>query len=206
MDSIEGIVAASTTVRGWTAGEDAMQVALASLGLPDGATIVEVGVFMGRCTVLLAGPRRLRGSGKVHCIDRFDCSGDAFSVPHYMAELEAAGVDDLEDLFLKNMARLGLESWVDIHKGSARDAAADWSQPIDLLLLDGDQSPAGAREAYEAWMPFLKKGGTIVLRNTRDREYNEGHDGHRRLAVQELVTPKFSAVRQVGATTFAIKD
>jgi hypothetical protein len=110
IDSIEGILAASVTIPGWTSGEDAMQVALTSLGLPGQATIVEVGVFMGRCTVLLAGPRLLRGSGKVHCIDPFDCSGDAFSVPYYVAALQAARSDSLEELFpilSKNYASVG---------------------------------------------------------------------------------------------------
>jgi hypothetical protein len=55
-------------------------------------------------------------------------------------------------------------------------------------------------------VPFLKPGGTIILRNTRDRVYEEGHDGHRRLVAEELVAPRFEAVRQVGATTFAIKS
>ena len=161
---------------------------------------------MGRCSVLLAGPRRLRGSGKLHCIDPFDCSGDKFSIPYYLKELEAVGHATLEEAFQANMARMGLQQWIEIHKGSAAGVAADWSEPIDLLLLDGDQSPEGAREAFEAWAPHLKAGGTIVLRNTRDRVYAEGHDGHRRLVVEALKPPGFSAVRQVGATTFATKS
>ena len=204
-DDIETILAASATIPGWTAGEDAKQVARASLDLPDGATIVEIGVFMGRCTVLLAGPRRLRGSGKVHCVDPFDCSGDAFSVPYYVNGLKTAGFDSLENAFRHNLSRLGLAAWVEIHRGTSRDIATGWARPIDLLLLDGDQSPEGAREAYESWIPFLKTGATIVLRNTEDRDYAEGHDGHRRLALEELVAPRYAAIRQVGATTFAVK-
>jgi predicted O-methyltransferase YrrM len=206
IEGIEGIVAASATIPGWSSSEGATQVALASLGLPDRATIVEVGAFMGRSTALLAGPRKLRGSGKVHSIDPFDCSGDAFSVPYYVAELKAAGSDSLEGLFRANMSRLGLDSWVEVHKGTSRDAIAYWSQPVDLLFLDGDQSPEGSREAFDAWMPFIKPGGTIILRNTGDREYALGHDGNRRLAMQEVIKPRFSAVRQVRGTTFAIKD
>jgi hypothetical protein len=56
------------------------------------------------------------------------------------------------------------------------------------------------------WAPFLKRGGLLVLGNTRDREYAEGHDGNRRLAMEELVPPLYSGVRRVGATTFAIKQ
>jgi hypothetical protein len=205
MQSIEEIVAASASVPGWTKGEDARQVALASFALPDGATIIETGVYMGRCTVLLAGARRLRGSGRVHCIDPFDGSGDAFSRTHYLEGLEATGMASFEAAFRRNIASFDLEPWIEVHRDTDVRLAAVWSKPIELLLLDGDQSPRGARAAYEAWVPFLQEGGTLVLRNTRDRKYAEGHDGHRRLVLEEIHPPRYTNIRQVGATTFAIK-
>jgi hypothetical protein len=205
MRTIEDVVAASGSIPGWIEGEDARELALASLGLPSAATIIEVGVYMGRSTVLLAGPRRMRGSGVVHSVDPFDCSGDAFSVPHYREGLRASGRDSLEEVFRENLARLGLEDWVEVHRATARDVVEGWSQPVDLLVLDGDQSPAGARAAYEAWIPFLAPGGIVVLRNTRDREYAEGHDGYRRLSVEEIGPPRYRDVRR-GETTFAVLE
>ena len=71
----------------------------------------------------------------------------------------------------------------------------------------GRRSVAGRRAGgVEAWVGFLRPGGTIILRNTRDRDYAPGHDGHRRLAIEELVAPRWREVRQVGATTFAVKQ
>jgi predicted O-methyltransferase YrrM len=205
-DDIERILTASAAIPGWTAGDDAREVALASYALPAPAIIAEIGVFMGRCTALLAGARRLRRSGKVHCVDPFDCSGDGFSVPFYLSELKATGKTSLVEVFCSNMAKCQLDDWIELHTGRAADVAARWSQPLDLLLLDGDQSPHGARTAYESWIPFLKHGGIIIVRNTRDRQYAEGHDGHRRLAVEEVAAPRYSNIRQVGATTFAVKQ
>jgi hypothetical protein len=92
-----------------------------------------------------------------------------------------------------------------VHQGRAIDVAANWKILIDLLLLDGDQSPEGARLAYNAWARFLKTDGIIVLRNTRAREFAEGHDGHRRLVLEEIRPPAYRDIRQVGATTFARK-
>lgn len=202
---LETILSASAAIPGWTSDEDAKQIALASYALPGNATIVEVGVFMGRSSVLLALPRRLRGSGKVHCVDPFDCSGDAFSVPYYLQELQASGYASLETAFRVHIAALKLDPWIEVHKGTACDVAVQWSEPIDLLMLDGDQSVFGARAAYTAWVRFLRVGGTIILQNTRDRVYADGHEGNRRLAVEELVAPHFDSVRQVGATTVAVK-
>ena len=73
----------SRQITGWTRGAEAAAVAEASLRLADAPVIVEVGCFLGCATTLLAGPRRIRRSGIVHCIDPFDCSGDSFSVPVY---------------------------------------------------------------------------------------------------------------------------
>lgn len=204
-DSIQHLVEASASIPGWICETEAAELASASLALPENPTIVEVGVFMGRGTVLLAGARRIRGSGLIHCVDPFDCSGDAFSVPYYRSELSAFDGKSLEQVFRQNMSDQGLGDWIQIHAGRAREVASNWATPVDLLLLDGDQSPHGAREAFTAWIAFLKTGGTIVLRNTRDRSYEPGHDGHRRLAVEEVVPPNFTRVRHVGATTFAIR-
>jgi predicted O-methyltransferase YrrM len=205
MDELQQYVGMSEAIPGWTRGDQATELARTSLLLSAGAVIVEIGAFLGSSTVLLAGPRRLRGSGRVHSIDPFDCSGDAFSVPHYREILERAGGGSLKEHFEENVRLAGLSEWVEVHEGRAGEIAANWSMPIDLLFLDGDQSPQGAREAYESWAPFLKFGGVIVLRNTRARDYAEGHDGHRRLALQQIIPPRYTHIRLIGGTTFARK-
>jgi hypothetical protein len=192
-------------IPGWTRNEDAEELARASFSLGRDAIIVEIGAFLGCCTVLLAGARCVRGSGEVHSVDPFDCSGDAFSVPHYRQIVASLGGGSLRDHFEANIRRAGLSRWVQVNEGRAAEVAATWERPIDLLLLDGDQSPQGAREAFNSWVPFLKPGGIIVLRNTRPREYAEGHDGHRRLVLEQILPPRFTDVRLVGATTFARK-
>jgi hypothetical protein len=205
MDDLQTYIKLSEAIPSWTRGEDAEAVARASFSLEADPIIVEIGAFFGCTTVLLAGPRRLRGAGKVHSIDPFDCSGDAFSVPYYHEALQSAGDGSLRTHFDANICRAGLSDWVEVHQGRASDVAANWETPVDLLLLDGDQSPQGVRLAYHSWVRFLKPGGIIVLRNTRSREYAEGHDGHRRLVLEEILPPAYLDIRQIGATTFARK-
>ena len=93
--------------------------------------------------------------------------------------MDSLGGGSLRNHFDATIAGAGLGDCVEVHEGRAADIAANWTQPIDLLLLDGDQSPEGARAAYEAWEPYLKPTGILVLRNTGARDYAEGHDGHR---------------------------
>ena len=173
--------------------------------LPDDCRIVEIGAFMGSASVLLAGVRKSCGSGRLHSVDPFDGCGDSFSVPVYEELLNASGHNSLRECFDQNIRAAGLADWVEVHQGQADTVAESWNQPIDLLFLDGDQSPAGARAAYEAWEPFLKIGGVIAVHNSADRPYAENHNGSRLLSLAELKAPKYGDVRLVRATHFARK-
>ena len=201
---VDPVVSLSLLLPGWRSADEAAALHSAASGLPAGAVIVEVGVFMGRSTLVLAHSRRV-GGGRVHAVDSFDGAGDEFSVPHYAELLAASGRPDVLSAFLANMATYGVEPWVQVHRGEACEVARGWRGPVDLLLLDADQSVLGARRAYEAWAPALRPGGVLVLSNTFEREYAEGHDGHYRLARAELVAPAYDAVWRVDGLTFARK-
>ena len=178
-------------------------IAEAVIGLPANSTIVEIGVYMGQTTVVLAGVRRIADSGQVHCIDPFDCSGDDYSVPFYVDGLAKSGFGSLEEAFIATLRRFRLEALVSIHKGASRSVAKSWGAAIDLLLLDGDQSTDGAREAFEDWIRFVAHGGTVILGNTLDREYDPSHIGNYLIASRQLVGPRFKNVYRIGAATFA---
>ena len=171
---------------------------------PNILVVVEIGSFLGKSAIMLAGARKARGSGRVHCIDPFDLSGDAFSVPAYHA-IADTDARPLRARFQANIARAGLTDWVVVHEGTAATVAAAWTEPIDMLFFDGDQSPEGARLAYEAWEPFLKVGGLIALHNSNDRSYAPGHDGNRLLATGFVRPPRYDEIRCIESTTFARK-
>jgi len=179
-----------------------MELAELARRLPTGAVIVEIGSFLGSSAVLLAGARKVAGSGVVHCVDPFDASGDAHSVPVYR-ELVSALPSPMRQEFECNVEQAGVEEFVIAHQGTAEAVGGSWSEPVDLLFLDGDHSPEGARSNYETWIPFLKPGGILALHNSSDRVYSPGHDGHRRVVVESVHEPAFRNVRCVGTTTFA---
>ena len=173
--------------------------------LPDGANIVEVGSFLGCGSILLAGARKLAGSGKLHCVDTFNGSGDPHSVPHYHAIWLALGARPFREVFDENISDAGLSDWVEVHAGYAAGVGRTWSAPIDLLFLDGDQSPGGVRLAYEGFSKWLKPGGVIALHNSAERKYEPGHDGHYQLARTVVRPPRYGEIRIVGSTTFGRK-
>lgn len=186
----------------WLGRQESLALASASYTLPPNSVIVEIGSFLGKSAIMLAGARKARGNGRVHCIDPFDASGEAFSVPVYRA-IADADRRPLRARFDANIARARLNDWVVVHEGTAATVAAAWTEPIDMLFFDGDQSPEGARLAYDAWEPFLRVGGVIALHNSNDRSYAPGHEGARLLATGMVRPPRYEDIRCIESTTFA---
>ena len=196
---------ASAKIPGWLRGEEAKAMASLVSSLPDNCVVVEIGSFLGSSSVLLGAALKLRGSGKLHCVDPFDGSGDAFSVPIYNNILEGNGGKPLRQCFHENIHAADLQNWVEVHQGSADEISKSWLHPIDLLFLDGDHSPQGARSAYESWFPMLKIGGIIAIHNSNPREYAKDHNGSRLLALEEIHPPVYTDIHLVETTTFARK-
>ncbi len=196
---------AAENVPGWLRGEEARAMASTIWSLPDECVIVEIGSFLGSSSVLLAGTRKLRGSGKVHCVDPFDGSGDSYSVPVYTELHKQYAGQSLRECFDGNVQRARVKDWIEVHQGTATEVAQKWNRPVDLLFLDGDHSPNGARLAYESWYPKLKVNGIIAVHNTGPRVYDKDHDGSQLIALNEIKPPRYTDIRLVEWTTFARK-
>jgi MMP 1-O-methyltransferase len=205
MDRIPIYLSLSESVAGWTRGPEAEALIRAAYHLPDHAVIVEIGSFLGSASILLAGARKLRRTGKVHCVDPFDASGDPVSVSEYARILSHYGSLSPLEIFRTNLRKAGLASWVRVHQGHAEQVGSGWALPIDMLFMDGDQSPWAVSAAYESWSPWLKPNGLLALHNSNERLYAEDHDGHYQLRRRLLVAGSYSLAEEVGSTSFLIK-
>lgn len=192
----------SRRIRGWVRGSgEAEGLVRASQALAESPVIVEVGTFLGCSTVLLAGPCKRRGSGRVHCIDTFSQNGDDEALPIYRAIASSLGMS-MRQAFENNIRKAGLSDWVTVHEMSAAEAAGQWKDPIDLLFLDGDVSVTGSREIFQAWSPFLRSGGILAVNGTVERPSRTGSYQ----IVQEFVRPPaYEDIRRVDHITFARK-
>jgi predicted O-methyltransferase YrrM len=194
-------LAHARSIPGWLTRNEGLLLGQLALAAPSDAVMVEIGSFLGRSAVVIAGALKERGNGILHCVDPFDASGDSFSAPIYKAISEEHG-SSLRQEFERNVARAGVDQWIRIRQGTAVAAAEGWHTPIDLLFMDGDQSPEGVRSAYERWGPFLKVGGVIGLHNSSERTYAAGHDGHRLLAHELAASPASINFVSVDSTTW----
>jgi len=197
-------LADTSSIPSWLTRQEGLALAAASYALPPHAVIVEIGSFLGKSAIWLAAARRRRGSGTLHAIDPFDASGDAFSTPIYRA-IADRDTRTLRQRFDANIARAGLTGWVNVHQGTAVSVASQWTEPVDMLFLDGDQSPAGVTLTFAAWSRFLKVRGILALHNSNEREYAPGHDGHYRLARQLTEMGQYGDIRCIDSITFAWK-
>lgn len=196
----------SERVPGWTRGSEAQALLRAAYELPDEATIVEIGAFLGSGSILLAGARKLRRSGRVHCVDPFDASGDAYSVPHYQNILADYGNTPQIQMFQNNLLKAGLTRWFTAHQGPAEKIGLAWNIPADMIFMDGDQSPEGVLSAWEVWGRWLKPNGILALHNSISREYAHGHDGHFRLRQRLLAgSSDYSLIEEAGSTSILRK-
>jgi predicted O-methyltransferase YrrM len=202
-EEIEHWLRVSESIPGSTRGELAREIARISLSLPPDAEVVEIGSFFGAGTVLLAGPRKSRGSGKVHAVDPFDCSGDPRSAPIYKRILDKAGGGSLRDHFDANMRESGLSDWVEVHQGLAGEVAANWTTPVDMIFIDLDVSGEAAGAAYDSWSRFLKPGGIIVVHNSEREEQYSDNDNPTPHIEERICPPNYTDIRELDGNTIA---
>jgi predicted O-methyltransferase YrrM len=121
-----------------------------SLTLPENATIVEVGSYLGASACFLAaGLFEKFDNSHLHCVDTWE--NDAMS----------EGVRDTWAEFSRNTIRY--KGIVQTHRGDSRSIAEHFQLPIDLLFLDGDHSYSGCKADVESWLPKVKANGILLM-------------------------------------------
>src|ERR1700722_16350874 len=113
----------------------------------DRSTLVEIGVAEG--VAALAVRETMSPKGTLHLID-----------PYHLSRFPALN-------FMKRAAHRAVEScsrgkvnWIE---SLSQDAVGQWTASIDLLLIDGDHSYAGAEADWNDWSPFVMPGGVVIL-------------------------------------------
>jgi len=116
----------------------------------DAQTAVEIGVFEGVNTVLIAA--NMRADGILYGIDPF------FKGRFGVCYSKLTTVRSLKASHQLYKVRL-------IEKLSF-DAVADVPDEIDFIFIDGDHSIEGIRKDWDDWSKKIRKGGIIALHDT----------------------------------------
>jgi len=133
--------------------------------LPDGANIVEIGSFKGRSTTCMAFG--IKGTSKhIFAIDTFEGNDKDFGrhTSYY-------------DVFLANLKKNGLASYVTALRGLSGDAARTWNKPIDFLFIDGGHEYEDVLADFQLFFPYVVPGGLIGFHDVHNFKSDRGAVG-----------------------------
>lgn len=151
----------SRPVDGWlTRREEAILFRLAR-GIGPEHCIVELGSWLGRSTILLAGGSRTGKSTRVFAVDHFRALGGA---KEFLEKHAGDLARDYWGQFHSNMHAANVDQLVHAIRGDTAEAAVNWNgPPVGLLFVDADHSYSGVRRDWEHWHGRLARGGIVAF-------------------------------------------
>jgi predicted O-methyltransferase YrrM len=129
---------------------------LATLPLVGGdGTLLEIGSFKGKSTIILAKTSSRWERGKIHACDPLFLSSATDPV-------EARGLSVAAD-FHQNIRAYGVEDQVVFHQMKSAELAKTWTTPLRALWIDGDHTYLGALTDFELFFGSLIPGAIVAL-------------------------------------------
>ncbi len=181
--------------------------------LPAGATVIEVGSWMGASTCFIAGG--LKGAAKIYAVDNFQglstCGEDA---AWYNRHFQSMGKASTLEIFQGNFADLGFAERAEPVVSDSLAAAKLLAEPggegtkgtkglmgaVDFIFIDGDHSYDACKADILAWSPFVKRGGVIAF-----HDFGSRADGVTRAIFEEIKSGRFAEIVGVANTIIAFR-
>ena len=149
-----------TEIQGWlTEGQARMLFAAASRAVA-GDTIVEIGSFRGRSTIVLASAAPVGA----HVVAIEPHAGNDRGPGEIDGYAEAAAVD--HDEFLSNLAAAGVADRVRHVRAYSEQAHDVVSGEVAVLYIDGAHRYAPARADIRDWGKRVSAGGTLLIHDS----------------------------------------
>ena len=120
--------------------------------------VVEIGVYEGSSAVVLC--EVLDRDAELHLIDPFGEHG--WALPAGWGATEGASRRVVE-----RARRRHDGPNVTWHVDYSAQVAARWSQPVDLVFIDGDHSADGVRTDWRDWHGLVQPGGAVLFHDAR---------------------------------------
>jgi predicted O-methyltransferase YrrM len=155
-----GALAAIADVDGWLTPEQARRLWDRARSLPAPASIVEIGSFHGRSTIVLA--RALPEGVELSAIDPH---GGGDRLPHTRRAEPDRGEQDLLT-FHANLRRADVDGRVRHVRLHSLEALGAVNGPVDLLFIDGAHRYKPACADIANWGARVPAGGTMLLHDS----------------------------------------
>ncbi len=156
-------------------------------------TVLEIGSFKGRSTIVLAKSAALAGETKIVAVDPL--TSPSKTCPDLCGQ--TSGWCD----FQANLKNAGVTAAVEFHQEFSQDLAAKWDagRKIRFLWIDGDHTYAGAKRDLDCFRPFLANGAIVAMHDVL-----HSHDGPVRVFSEDiLLSPHFGPFGLSGSIAWA---
>ena len=147
-------------VDGWMTEGQGQALFDASAGCPPGGTIVEIGSYRGRSTIVLASA--CPPGARVYAIDPHAGNDRG---PGEIEGFEAEASRDHE-AFVRNLAAAGVDGRVNHLRMFSSDALAEIPGDIDVLYVDGAHRYGPARSDLRRYGARVRDGGTMLIHDS----------------------------------------
>ncbi|MGH2915459.1 MAG: class I SAM-dependent methyltransferase [Solirubrobacteraceae bacterium] len=158
--TLDDAISAIEGVQGWLSADQAARLFAAAAAVPAGGTIIEIGSFRGRSTIVLA-LAALPGVSVV----AIDPHAGSDRGPQEIAADAARGEDDAR-AFAANLSAAGVTDRVFHLRLASADALAQIDRRIDLLYIDGAHRLAPALSDISRYGALVSPGGTMLIHDS----------------------------------------
>ena len=178
-------------VEGWLLDQEGALLYDLAKSCEGRGVIVEIGSWKGKSTICLGKGSQAGKGVRIYAIDPHTGSsehkeklGTVWTFDEFRLNISSAGVDDVVVPIVK----------------TSNDAAREFSQPIELIFIDGAHEYDAVKLDFELWFPKVIDGGIMGFHDTTVG------DGPRDVVREKLYKSRFFCdVSLVGTITYARK-
>jgi glycosyltransferase involved in cell wall biosynthesis/predicted O-methyltransferase YrrM len=192
----------SHEVQGWLTDTEAAELFYLARTLTPSTNpvVVELGSWLGKSSVVLAGGLLGKQNAKMYCIDPFGSDENAEYQQKYYDPLLAGKSQTSEQIFATNAKKSGVTHIVVAMKGYSFDFADSWSVPIDVLFIDANHEYEAVARDFQMWITHVKDGGIVAFHDA-----NGSWPGPTRVVNESLAGFKFGRVHKADSIAWATK-
>ena len=158
--TFEEALSAIDGITGWLSRDQARMLFERARSLPTGATIVEIGSYRGRSTIVLA-----RGAaGRVDLVAIDPHAGNDRGPQQIRGSADEGQRE--HEAFIANLRRAGVLELVRHVRRPSQEALDSVGPAVDLLYIDGAHRYRPARDDIVRWGSRVPRGGTLLLHDS----------------------------------------
>ena len=160
LSRFDDALAAIEGVEGWLTEGQARLLFETAGEVPADGTIVEIGSFRGRSTIVLA-----RGAGPSVEVVAIDPHAGNDRGPQEIGGFAAEAEDD-HQVFLANLERAGVRERVRVLRAFSGEVLGEVEGPVDLLWVDGAHRAKPAHDDLKHWGDRVRPGGRMLVHDS----------------------------------------